>query len=159
MIKKEGFPKTERLSKKKDFQQVFEKGRKLEGKLFSLRLLERPHPFPPVGQTSCLSCTPTVSGCHPREKGRGEKIATKSHILCRVGFVVSKKIGKAVVRNKVKRRLRESYRRLKAEIRNDFDLIFLAKPTIVEATYWEIKKEMEELFQKAQWEKELKVEG
>ena len=53
----------------------------------------------------------------------------------RVGIVVSKKVGKAVVRNKVKRRLREILRRLhlpKAQ------LLLVASPEAREADFAEL---------------------
>ena len=56
----------------------------------------------------------------------------------RVGFSVSKKVGKAVIRNRVKRRLREAVRQELPSIRPGTDLVFIARPSAAEASYCEI---------------------
>ena len=49
----------------------------------------------------------------------------------RVGFTSSRKIGKAVVRNRAKRRLREAARRvLPIKGRQDWDYVLVARPEI-----------------------------
>lgn len=56
----------------------------------------------------------------------------------RVGFSVSKKVGKAVVRNRVKRLMREAVRHELSELRSGQDLVFIARPAAAAATYPEI---------------------
>ena len=45
----------------------------------------------------------------------------------RLGVTVSRKVGNAVIRNKVKRRLRESFRQQKARLPAGFDLVLIAR--------------------------------
>ena len=65
----------------------------------------------------------------------------RSNRACvRVGIVVSKKVGNAVVRNRVRRRLREALRALIDEgLRRTFDLVIIARPVAADATYWQLK--------------------
>ncbi|HTY08982.1 MAG TPA: ribonuclease P protein component [Candidatus Edwardsbacteria bacterium] len=48
----------------------------------------------------------------------------------RAGFIVRRRIGGAVARNLMKRRMRESYRRLKAQVGPGADLVFSANAVI-----------------------------
>lgn len=60
----------------------------------------------------------------------------------RLGVVVSRVVGNAVVRNKAKRRLREIFRRLKGQLIQSVDLVIRAKGLIREATYNELASEI-----------------
>lgn len=66
----------------------------------------------------------------------------------RVGFTVSKKVGKSVIRNRVKRLLRESYRLNEEKILQGYDIIFIARNTASKASYKEIENAMMHLFRK-----------
>ena len=69
------------------------------------------------------------------------------HAEVRVGIVVSKKVGNAVVRNRVRRRLREALRALLCERtspvmfegRVSCDLVVITRPEAAEADYWQLK--------------------
>ncbi|MDD4815747.1 MAG: ribonuclease P protein component [Clostridia bacterium] len=67
----------------------------------------------------------------------------------KVGFSVSNKIGKSVVRSKVKRRLRESFNLIQKNINPNFNYVIVAKKGIDNLGFFEIKKEMEYCFKKA----------
>jgi len=68
----------------------------------------------------------------------------------RFGFIVSKKISnKAVLRNKIKRRLRMVIRDSLAEIRNGFDIIIISLPGIEDNSFKEIEKNIKYIFKKA----------
>jgi ribonuclease P protein component len=58
----------------------------------------------------------------------------------RLGVTVSNKIGKAVVRNKVRRRLREIYRLHEGEMQRGVDLVFVARGRSVDATYAQLEQ-------------------
>ena len=65
--------------------------------------------------------------------------------LCRLGLVTSGKIGKAVERNKVKRRLREIFRLNKHLFKPGYDIIFMPKTESKNLSYSELKKNILEL--------------
>ncbi len=66
----------------------------------------------------------------------------------RLGIIVKKEIGKAVVRNKIKRRLKETSRLLNMKLLPGYDIIVLAKNNIREANYFEICYDLEGLLYK-----------
>ncbi|AGL03981.1 ribonuclease P protein component [Desulfoscipio gibsoniae] len=65
--------------------------------------------------------------------------------LKRLGFSVSKKIGKAVRRNFVRRRMKEICRLNKDWFLNGYDYIFIARKGIDEISYKALKNGMEKL--------------
>lgn len=66
------------------------------------------------------------SGRRFRQDGLSLMVVASDGPGLRAGFIVRRKLGGAVVRNLMKRRMRESYRRLKAEIGAGGDLVFSA---------------------------------
>ena len=68
----------------------------------------------------------------------------------RVGISVSKKVGKANIRNKARRRIKESYRlNIDGNIKAGYDIVFIARVAIKDANYTEIEKAMKHLVKKA----------
>lgn len=67
----------------------------------------------------------------------------------RFGFVVSKRLGKAVHRNKVKRRMREVVRLHLPRIKPGFDVVIIARQPAREAGYAEIEQALLRLLAKA----------
>lgn len=56
----------------------------------------------------------------------------------RVGITVSKKLGGAVVRNRVRRRLREVYRLNESRFLPGYDIVVVARSRAVEASFQEL---------------------
>ncbi len=59
----------------------------------------------------------------------------------RLGIVVSAKVGKAHVRNRVRRRLREIYRLHENGIRSGYDLVVVARIRAANVTYQRLEEE------------------
>lgn len=60
----------------------------------------------------------------------------------RVGLSVGKKIGNAVTRNAVKRKIRQSLTELKPNLKAEKDFIIIARKPVAEMTMIEIKKSL-----------------
>lgn len=73
----------------------------------------------------------------------------------RIGLSVSKRVGGSVVRNRVKRRLREIFREFalagqmgQAEVETGWDVVVTARPEAAEATYAELRVSAQRLVSK-----------
>jgi len=61
----------------------------------------------------------------------------------KAGFIAGKKVGPAVARNRARRLLKESYRRLKSELQDrGFKVVFVASPGISQARADDVEADM-----------------
>ena len=97
-------PRDRRLSRRADFDRVFQHGRHNGGKLLSVR---------------------SVSNQQP---------------LTRFAFAIPKRVGKAVVRNRVRRRLREILRTM--SLVEGFDVVISVRPEASTAPFAALKTEL-----------------
>ena len=65
----------------------------------------------------------------------------------RYGFSVAKEVGKAVVRNRVRRLLREIARA--TAVKPGWDIVFIARPAVASVDYHQLKKSIEKLLLRA----------
>ena len=66
----------------------------------------------------------------------------------KVGISVSKKVGKAYARNKIKRVLRAIMRLNIDKVPNSKNYVVIARPSVVDLTYGDLEKELMQLFTK-----------
>ena len=60
----------------------------------------------------------------------------------RVGVTVSKKLGKAVVRNRVRRRIREAYRLNEEQFLPGWDIVIVARSRAVEVSFQKLTESL-----------------
>ena len=70
--------------------------------------------------------------------------------LSRLGFTVSTKLGHAVVRNRVRRRLREIYRLVEPALKPGYDIVIVARSAAVEADFALLERNLRQLCGKAE---------
>ena len=66
-------------------------------------------------------------------------VLPNQHMMNRLGISVSKKVGNSVVRHRLTRWIRESYRLNEAEFENSLDIVVVARPQAKDRTYQEIE--------------------
>jgi len=74
----------------------------------------------------------------------------------RIGIVVKKRFGKAHDRNRIKRWIREIYRRWKMKFPKGYDYVFLTRKKLSDefedTNFWEIKEKIHDLLERMKYE-------
>ena len=89
------------------------------------------------------------SGEHFSEKAIVLYVTPSKTKSIKVGFAVTKKIGHAVTRNKIRRRLREIVQKYLPNLKQNYNIIVVAREGIVGFSFDELEKEFVSLTKKA----------
>ena len=116
-----GLPLANRLKQRQDFQSVYQQGIRRYSRHLILRALKT---LPDPG---------------------------KPHYPTRIGISISQKVNKkAVVRNRIKRQIREATRELLPYMEGDWEIVIVVRPEAVECKYEHFLRELKQLLIKAE---------
>lgn len=76
-------------------------------------------------------------------------VAPNNLAYSRFGFVVNRRVGNTVTRNKVKRRLRASIYRFLPALRAGYDIVIIATPYAANTSYRDLEAVLQTLLQRA----------
>lgn len=117
---KYGFPRSSRILRAAEFRATYDQGLRISGPLFAAFCRVRPGP---------------ESGVAPVTGPR-------------LGLTVPRAIGGAVVRNRIKRRLRAAFRLHRAKIGPRWDIVLNPRRAALDASFADIEKAFARLIQK-----------
>jgi len=89
------------------------------------------------------------SGTYISSKAVALHYTTSKTKNIKVGFAVTKKIGHAVVRNKIRRRLREILRKCLPNLKQNYNIIIVAKEQILDTDFNMLENQIVNLLKKA----------
>jgi len=112
-----GYPRTARILRAADFRQAYDQGIRFTGRYFA---------------AFCLRVERTAQSASNSQGPR-------------LGFTVPRAFGKAVLRNRVKRRLREALRVRLSEIAPEWDIVINPRRPAIEAPAGELRREVDRL--------------
>jgi ribonuclease P protein component len=139
--------KLERLKKRRDFLLV-KKGSRSHGRAFVLQARKRD-----------LNHTGHSSDKENRapDKEKRAAVEEKQDDIARFGITVTKKVGNAVVRNRIRRRLREAIRlNAASHVQGGKDYVLIARDAALQAPFLELVDELHRSLERAGQKKLLK---
>lgn len=120
-MRPQGFPARLRLKQRRDFLRVQQTGHKHHVRHFLVFVAARP------------------------DDPKDPKVELASESPTRLGITVTRKIGNAVMRNRIKRLVREAFRRNRSRLPSGLDLVWVAKQQAAEVEYADVVADFEAL--------------
>ena len=124
---------------------------------YDVRIMPPTPPSPDLSFPKARRLVRTVEFARVKSEGTAHRgrtlvlgvLALEEEKLFRVGFVTSKRIGGAVVRNRVRRRLRDIVRTQQGRLQGGFWFVVIARPAAARASYGALKDEWLRLAERA----------
>jgi len=127
--KRQGFPRAMRLLKRAEYEAVYGAGQRRSSPQFSVFFrAQLAHPKETTGRELSREESPAV--------------ARAARNTSRFGISVKKALGGAVVRNRIKRRIREILRRNRMEIPTGWDIVIHPKAIVARAAFAPLETEL-----------------
>jgi ribonuclease P protein component len=136
-VPREGFPRAMRLLKRVEYEAVYGAGQRRSSPQFSVFF--RAHAALPN----------EAIGREPLREGSSAQPPTASR-TSRFGISVKKALGGAVVRNRIKRRIRDILRRNRTEIPSGWDIVIHPRSTVATAEFAPLEVELVRLLRSIQ---------
>lgn len=131
-MKKFALEKQQRIKREAEFKKIMEKGKSYADKYLVVYVLEKSSQINPL----------TSSSKEVTQEGESQ--------LPRMGLSVSRRIGKAVIRNRIKRWMREVFRLHQSRLKDRMEIILIARSSAKELVdYFEMEKRILHLWGKA----------
>lgn len=131
-MKKFALEKQQRIKREAEFKKIMEKGKSYADKYLVVYVLEKSSQINPL----------TSSSEEVTQEGESR--------LPRMGLSVSRRIGKAVIRNRIKRWMREVFRLHQSRLKDRMEIILIARSSAKELVdYFEMEKRILHLWGKA----------
>ncbi len=132
VMKKFALEKQQRIKREAEFKKIMEKGKSYADKYLVVYVLEKASQINPL----------TSSSRKVTQEGESR--------LPRMGLSVSRRIGKAVIRNRIKRWMREVFRLHQSRLKDRMEIILIARSSAKELVdYFEMEKRILHLWGKA----------
>ncbi len=132
VMKKFALEKQQRIKREAEFKKIMEKGKSYADKYLVVYVLEKSSQINPL----------TSSSRKVTQEGENR--------LPRMGLSVSRRIGKAVIRNRIKRWMREVFRLHQSRLKDRMEIILIARSSAKELVdYFEMEKRILHLWGKA----------
>lgn len=132
VMKKFALEKQQRIKREAEFKKIMEKGKSYADKYLVVYVLEKSSQINPL----------TSSSEEVTQEGESR--------LPRMGLSVSRRIGKAVIRNRIKRWMREVFRLHQSCLKDRMEIILIARSSAKELVdYFEMEKRILHLWGKA----------
>jgi len=131
-MKKFGLGKQQRVKREAEFKKIMRKGKSYADQYLVMYVLKR---TPEIDSATCSA--------------KGVAPFGQSH-LPRLGLSVDRRIGKAVIRNRIKRWMREVFRLHQSRLKESVEMILVARSSARELVdYYELEKRILNLWGRA----------
>lgn len=145
-MRESAWPKAERIRKRSDYVRIQKSGRKLSTQHFLAFVL----PSSSLATAAAPAAASAISrspAAQPAPVALSEPPAAPAP---RLGVTVSRKVGGAVVRNRVKRLVREAFRTHKHELPPGLSLVLVAKADAARVGFDKVVAELREVARRLQ---------